>query len=142
MAIEKAVNVNAEQIQDYLKLVDVSKTELQIEFTKSLTELTEQLDEKFAGLSQSPRSEIADSFNKQLKDIDFTRQCVSALETIKQSCTPSMYNCRPMPGVSSVYQLATPDVGLCNTGMETMLAGTPVVTNSATVPTTNIVMRP
>ena len=140
MAIEKAVNVNAEQIQDYLKMVDVRKTEIQIEFTKSLTELTEQLDEKFAGLSQSPRSEIADSFNKQLKDIDFTRQCV--LETIKQSCTPSMYNCRPMPGVSSVYQLATPDVGLCNTGMESMLAGTPVVTTSATVPTTNIVMRP
>ena len=140
MAIEKAVNVNAEQIQDYLKMVDVRKTEIQIEFTKSLTELTEQLDEKFAGLSQSPRSEIADSFNKQLKDIDFTRQCV--LETIKQSCTPSMYNCRPMPGVSSVYQFATPDVGLCNTGMESMLAGTPVVTNSATVPTTNIVMRP
>ena len=140
MAIEKAVNVNAEQIQDYLKMVDVRKTEIQIEFTKYLTELTEQLDEKFAGLSQSPRSEIADSFNKQLKDIDFTRQCV--LETIKQSCTPSMYNCRPMPGVSSVYQLATPDVGLCNTGMESMLAGTPVVTTSATVPTTNIVMRP
>ena len=65
MAIEKAVNVNAELIQDYLKLVDVRKTEIQIEFTKSLTELTEQLDEKFAGLSQSPGSEIADSFNKQ-----------------------------------------------------------------------------
>ena len=44
LTIEKAVDVNAEQIQDYLKLVDVRKSEIRIEFTKSLNELSEQLD--------------------------------------------------------------------------------------------------
>ena len=139
ITIEKAVDINAEQIQDYLKLVDVRKSEIRIEFTQSLTEFSEQLDQKIAGLSQSPRSEIADSVKKHLKDTDFIRQHMAALEITRQSCTPSTDSCGPMPVVSSVNQLATPDVGLRNTGVESMPAGTPVVTNSATVSTTRVV---
>ena len=80
LTIEKAVDVNAEQIQDYLKLVDVRKSEIRIEFTKSLNELSEQLDQKIAGLSQSLRSEMIDLVYKQLKDINLIRQRVTALE--------------------------------------------------------------
>ena len=138
LTIEKAVDVNAEQIQDYLKLVDVRKSEIRIEFTKSLNELSEQLDQKIAGLSQSLRSEIADSIKKQLKDTDFIRQHMATLEITGQSCTPSTDSCRPMPVVSSVNQL-NPNVGLLSTGVESMPAGTPVVTNSATVSTNNVV---
>ena len=64
---------------------------------------------------------------------------MAALETAEQLCTPFTDNCRPMPLVSSVNQLATLDVGLRNTGVESMPAGTPVVTNSATVSTTSVV---
>ena len=138
LTIEKAVDVNAEQIQDYLKLVDVRKSEIRIEFTKSLNELSEQLDQKIAGLSQSLRSEIADSIKKQLKDTDFIKQHMATLEITGQSCTPSTDSCRPMPVVSSVNQL-NPNVGLLSTGVESMPAGTPVVTNSATVSTNNVV---
>ena len=138
LTIEKAVDVNAEQIQDYLKLVDVRKSEIRIEFTKSLNELSEQLDQKIAGLSQSLRSEITDLVNKQLKDISLIGQRVTALEIIGQSCTPSTDSCRPMPVVSSVNQL-NPNVGLLSTGLESMPAGTPIVTNSATVSTTRVV---
>ena len=138
LTIEKAVDVNAEQIQDYLKLVDVRKSEIRIEFTKSLNELSEQLDQKIAGLSQSLRSEIADSIKKQLKDTDFIRQHMATLEITGQSCTPSTDSCRPMPVVSSVNQL-NPNVGLLSTGVESMPAGTTVVTNSATVSTTRVV---
>ena len=138
LTIEKAVDVNAEQIQDYLKLVDVRKSEIRIEFTKSLNELSEQLDQKIAGLSQSLRSEIADSIKKQLKDTDFIRQHMATLEITGQSCTPSTDSCRPMPVVSSVNQL-NPNVGLLSTGVESMPAGTPIVTNSATVSTTRVV---
>ena len=134
LTIEKAVDVNAEQIQDYLKLVDVRKSEIRIEFTKSLNELSEQLDQKIAGLSQSLRSEITDLVNKQLKDISLIGQRVTALEIIEQSCTPSTDTRRPMP----VNQL-NPTVGLLSTGVESMPAGTPVVTNSATVSTTRVV---
>ena len=134
LTIEKAVDINAEQIQDYLKLVDVRKSEIRIEFTKSLNELSEQLDQKIAGLSQSLRSEIADSIKKQLKDTDFIRQHMATLEITGQSCTPSTDTCRPMP----VNQL-NPTVGLLSTGVESMPAGTPVVTNSATVSTTRVV---
>ena len=134
LTIEKAVDVNAEQIQDYLKLVDVRKSEIRIEFTKSLNELSEQLDQKIAGLSQSLRSEITDLANKQLKDISLIGQRVTALEIIEQSCTPSTDTRRPMP----VNQL-NPTVGLLSTGVESMPAGTPVVTNSATVSTTRVV---
>ena len=134
LTIEKAVDVNAEQIQDYLKLVDVRKSEIRIEFTKSLNELSEQLDQKIAGLSQSLRSEIADSIKKQLKDTDFIRQHMATLEITGQSCTPSTDSCRPMP----VNQF-NPTVGLLSTGVESMPAGTPVVTNSATVSTNNVV---
>ena len=138
LTIEKAVDVNAEQIQDYLKLVDVRKSEIRIAFTKSLNELSEQLDQKIAGLSQSLRSEIADSIKKQLKDTDFIRQHMATLEITGQSCTPSTDSCRPMPVVSSVNQL-NPNVGLLSTVVESMPAGTPVVTNSATVSTNNVV---
>ena len=134
LTIEKAVDVNAEQIQDYLKLVDVRKSEIRIEFTKSLNELSEQLDQKIAGLSQSLRSEIADSIKKQLKDTDFIRQHMATLEITGQSCTPSTDTRRPMP----VNQL-NPTVGLLSTGVESMPVGTPVVTNSATVSTTRVV---
>ena len=130
LTIEKAVDVNAEQIQDYLKLVDVRKSEIRIEFTKSLNELSEQLDQKIAGLSQSLRSEMIDLVYKQLKDINLIRQRVTALEITEQSCTPSTDTCRPMP----VNQL-NPNVGLLSTGVESMPAGTPIVTNSATVST-------
>ena len=44
-----------------------------------------------------------------------------------------------MTVVSSVSQLVTPIVGPLSTCMESMSAGTPVVTNSATLSTTNIV---
>ena len=138
LTIEKAVDVNAEQIQDYLKLVDVRKSEIRIELTKSLNELSEQLDQKIAGLSQSLRSEIADSIKKQLKYTDFIRQHMATLEITGQSCTPSTDSCRPMPVVSSVNQL-NPNVGLLSTGVESMPAGTPVVTNSATVSSTRVV---
>ena len=130
LTIEKAVDVNAEQIQDYLKLVDVRKSEIRIELTKSLNELSEQLDQKIAGLSQSLRSEMIDLVYKQLKDINLIRQRVTALEITEQSCTPSTDTCRPMP----VNQL-NPNVGLLSTGVESMPAGTPIVTNSATVST-------
>ena len=63
---------------------------------------------------------------------------MATLEITGQSCTPSTDSCRPMPVVSSVNQL-NPNVGLLSTGVESMLAGTPVVTNSATVSTTNVV---
>ena len=63
---------------------------------------------------------------------------MAALEITGQSCTPSTDSCRPMPVVSSVNQL-NPNVGLLSTGVESMPAGTPVVTNSATVSTTNVV---
>ena len=86
------------------------------------------------------RSEITDSVNKQLKDIGFIGQCVAALETAEQSYTLSTDSCRPMPVVSSVNQLATPNVGLPRPGMDSIPAGTPVVTNCATVSTTNIVI--
>ena len=134
LTIEKAVDINAEQIQDYLKLVDVRKSEIQIEFTKSLTELSEQLVQKIAGLSQSLRSEITDSVNKQLKDINLIGQRMAALEITGQSCTPSTDTCRPMP----VNQL-TSNIGLLSSSIESMSTGTPVVTNSATLSTTNIV---
>ena len=134
LTIEKAVDINAEQIQDYLKLVDVRKSEIRIEFTKSLTDLSEQLDQKIAGLSQSLRSEITDLVNKQLKDISLIGQRVTALEITEQSCTSSTDTCRPIP----VNQL-NPNVGLLSTGVESMPAGTPVVTNSATVSTTRVV---
>ena len=117
-----------------MKLVDVRKSEIRIEFTKSLAELSEQLDQKIAGLSQSLRSEIIDLVYKQLKDISLIRQRVTALEIIEQSCTPSTDTCRPIP----VNQL-NPNVGLLSTGVESMPAGTPVVTNSATVSTTRVV---
>ena len=133
LTIEKAVDINAEQIQYYLKLVDVRKNEIRIELTKSLPELSEQLDQKITGLSQSLRSEITDLVNKQLKDISLIGR-VTALEIIEQSCTPSTNTCRPMP----VNQLNL-NVGLLSTGVESMPAGTPIVTNSATVSTTRVV---
>ena len=63
---------------------------------------------------------------------------MATLEIKGQSCTPSTDSCRPMPVVSSVNQL-NPNVGLLSTGVESMPAGTPVVTNSATVSTTRVV---
>ena len=62
---------------------------------------------------------------------------MAALEITEQSCTPSPDSCRPMPVVSSVNQL-TPNVGLLSSGIGSRPAGTPVVTNSTTASTTNI----
>ena len=59
---------------------------------------------------------------------------MAALEITGQSCTPSTDTCRPMP----VNQL-TSNVGLLSSSIESMSAGTPVVTNSATLSSTNIV---
>ena len=46
ITIWKAVDTNAEQIQDYLKPVDVQKSKIRIEFTKSFTKFSEELGQK------------------------------------------------------------------------------------------------
>ena len=134
--IEKAVDVHAKQIQDYLKLIDVRKAGIQIGLTKVLTELSDHLDHRSADLSQSLRSEVAESVKKQ--DVDLIRQRVSALEIARQSCTPSHDICRPTL-ISSVNQLMTPSVGLPSKGMGSMPAGTPVVASAAAVSSTNVI---
>ena len=134
--IEKVVDIHAEQIQDYLKLIDVRKAEIRSEFTKSLTEFSDHLDKRIADLSQSLKSEVAESVKKQ--DVDLIRQRVSALEITRQSCTPSTDICRPT-SISSVNQLMTPNVGLPSKGIGSMPAGTPVVANAAAVSSTNVI---
>ena len=120
ITMEKTVDINAEQIQGCLKLVDVRKSEIGLKFTKSLTELSEQLGQnwqKIAGLKLSH-----EQLDQMIADL-----------------SQSTDNFGPIPVVSSVNQLVTPIVGPLSTGMERMPTGTPVVTNSATVSTTNVV---
>ena len=124
--IEKAVNSTAEKFKDHLKMADVRKAEIRDEINKSVSESSEQLDQKIDISSQPLRSEM-----KKLSDrLNIIQQRVNEAAMNSPSSTFSTSDRRP-PVDGCVAQLRKPNIFNNNIGSDP--AESPVVHNNTDV---------
>ena len=124
--IEKAVNSTAEKFKDHLKMADVRKAEIRYEINKSVSESSEQLDQKIDISSQPLRSEM-----KKLSDrLNIIQQRVNEAAMNRPSSTFSTSD-RRTPVDGCVAQLRPPNIFNNNIGSDP--AESPVVHNNTDV---------